>query len=62
MLDEHLLKEATALSNAKTFSKAVEIALSDYVRRAKAHRILDLAGSGLWKGDLSLMRDDKNNA
>lgn len=59
VLDEALLREATSLSNAKTYSKAVEIALLDYVRRAKARRILDLAGSGLWEGDLSIMREDR---
>lgn len=58
VLNEILLKEATALSKAKTYSKAVEIALLDYVRRAKARRILDLAGSGLWEGNLSEMRED----
>lgn len=58
VLDDNLLKEATAISKAKTYSKAVEIALLDYVRRAKARQILDLAGSGLWEGDLSAMRED----
>lgn len=58
MLDEHLLEEATVLSKAKTYSKAVEMALRDFVRRAKARRILDLAGSGLWEGELSVVRED----
>jgi len=58
VLDEDLLEEATSLSGAKTYSKAVELALRDYVRRAKAKKILELTGSGLWEGDLSEMRTD----
>lgn len=58
MLDEHLLKEAVALSGAKTYSMTVDVALHDYVRRAKARRIWELAGSGLWEGELSVMRGD----
>lgn len=59
MLDEKILEEATRLAGAKTYSRAVEIALRDFVRRAKARQILALAGSGLWEGDLPAMRDDR---
>ncbi len=59
VLDEDLLEQATRLSGAKTYSGAVERALSDFVRRAKARQILDLAGSGLWEGDVSEMRRDR---
>jgi hypothetical protein len=38
---------------------AVERALEDFVNRAKARRILDLAHSGLWDGDLAEMRRDR---
>lgn len=58
VLNEQLLTEATRLSGAKTYSKAVEMALEDFVRRAKARQILSLAGSGLWEGDLAEMRSD----
>jgi len=58
MLDERLLKEATRLAGAKTYSGTVNLALKDLVRRARARRILELAGSGLWEGDLSAMRAD----
>jgi hypothetical protein len=34
-------------------------ALEDFVRRAKARRILELRGSGLWEGDLGAMRRDR---
>jgi len=58
VLREDLLEEATRLSGEKTYSRAVERALEDFVRRAKARRILELRGSGLWEGDLSRMRRD----
>jgi Arc/MetJ family transcription regulator len=56
VLDERLLEEATRLSGEKTHSRAVERALQEFVRRAKARRILDLRGSGAWDGDLGAMR------
>jgi Arc/MetJ family transcription regulator len=59
VLDEKLLEEATRLSGEKTYSAVVERALEDFVRRIKAHRILDLRGSGLWEGDLAAMRSDR---
>lgn len=58
VLDEHILEEALRLSGERTYSKAVGRALADFVRRAKAGRILELAGSGLWRGDLAEMRND----
>ncbi|MBI2467851.1 MAG: type II toxin-antitoxin system VapB family antitoxin [Candidatus Rokubacteria bacterium] len=59
VLDETLLQEALRLSGERTFSRAVERALEDFVRRVRAGRILELAGSGLWEGNLSEMRDDQ---
>ena len=59
VLNGDLLEEATRLSGERTYSRTVERALEDFVRRAKARRILDLAGSGLWKGDLSVVREDR---
>lgn len=58
VLDERLLEEATRLSGERTYSRTVERALDELVRRLKARRILDLAGSGLWEGDLSAVRED----
>lgn len=58
VLDEKLLEEATRLSAQRTYSKTVELALAEFVRRAKAGKILELAGSGLWQGDLPAMRRD----
>jgi Arc/MetJ family transcription regulator len=59
VLNKELLKEATRLSGEKTYSAAVMRALEDFVRRARAGQILELRGSGLWKGDLRGMRGDK---
>jgi hypothetical protein len=56
---ESLLEEAVSLSGERTYSRTVERALEDFVRRIKARRILQLAGSGLWEGDLSAMRSDQ---
>jgi len=52
------LAEAVRLSGERTYSGVVGKALADYVRRIKARRILELAGSGLWEGNLSEMRRD----
>jgi Arc/MetJ family transcription regulator len=59
VLSEDLLEEATRLSGEKTYSRAVERALEEYVRRIKARQILELRGSGLWEGDLAEMRRDR---
>jgi Arc/MetJ family transcription regulator len=59
VLDEALLEEATRLSGERTYSRTVERALRDFVQRAKARRILELAGSGLWEGNLTVVREDR---
>jgi Arc/MetJ family transcription regulator len=58
VLDERVLEEATRLSGQKTYSKTVELALEDFVRRCKARQILSLRGSGAWEGSLPTMRKD----
>jgi Arc/MetJ family transcription regulator len=59
VLDGELLEEATRLSGERTYSRTVERALEEFVRRARARRILELAGSGLWEGDLPAVRKDR---
>ena len=59
VLDDALLEETLKVSGERTYSRAVERAMHDFVRRAKARKILDLAGSGAWTGDLAAMRDDR---
>jgi Arc/MetJ family transcription regulator len=62
VLDEALLEEATRLSGQRTYSRTVELALADFVRRVRAGQILELAGSGLWEGDLAQIRGDESRA
>jgi hypothetical protein len=59
VIDERLLEEATRLSGERTYSRTVERALEEFVRRIRARQILELAGSGLWEGDLSVVREDR---
>jgi Arc/MetJ family transcription regulator len=59
VLDEQLLEEAVRVSGERTYSAAVERALEEFVRRAKARNILTLQGSGLWQGHLSVAREDR---
>lgn len=62
VLDEQLLEEANRLSGERTYSATVMRALDDFVRRCRAGRIYELAGSGLWEGDLGEMRGDVSGA
>ena len=57
-LDEHVLEEALRLGGERTYTKTVDRALGEFVRRIKARQILELAGSGLWTGDIGAMRGD----
>jgi hypothetical protein len=59
VLQTDLLEEATRLSGERTYSAAVNRALEDFVKRAKARQILQLAGSGLWVDNLEAMRNDR---
>jgi len=59
MLDESILDEAHRLGGERTFSRTVERALAEFVRRTKARKILDLTGSGAWHGDLAVVREDR---
>ena len=58
VLDEQLLEEAVRVSGERTYSRTIERALAEMVRRAQARGIEQLAGSGLWQGDLGVMRGD----
>jgi len=59
VLDEALLEEAVRVSGERTYSRTIERALEEMVRRAKARGIDQLTGSGLWTGELSEMRRDQ---
>jgi Arc/MetJ family transcription regulator len=58
VIDEALLEEAVTVSGERTYSRTIERALEEMVRRAKARSIDQLAGSGLWIGSLAEMRGD----
>jgi hypothetical protein len=58
VLDEELLEEAVRLSGERTYARTIERALEELVRRAKAQGIDQLAGSGLWVGNLGQMRGE----
>lgn len=58
VIDEALLDEAVRVSGERTYSRTIERALEEMVRRAKARSIDQLAGAGLWTGSLSEMRGD----
>ena len=58
VLDEKLLEEALRLSGERTYSRAVGRALTEFVLKVRSRRILELAGSDLWEGNLSEMRRD----
>ena len=58
VLDEELLEEAVRVSGERTYARTIERALQELVRRAKARGIEQLAGSGLWTGNLSQTRGD----
>jgi Arc/MetJ family transcription regulator len=60
MVDEQLLAEALKLGGERTYSKTVERALVEFVKRIKARKILQLGGSGAWSGDLGEMRRDSS--
>jgi len=59
VLDEQLLHEATKVLGAKTYSAAVNTALAELIRVRKVQSLADFFGSGIWKGDLSQMREDR---
>ena len=59
VLDGDLLEEAVRLGGERTYSRTVGRALADFVKQMKARRILELAGSGAWQGDLVEIRNDR---
>ena len=59
VLDGEALEEARRALGTKTYSETVNHALADVVRRHKMRSIAQFFGKGLWKGDLSEMRDDR---
>lgn len=61
VLDERKLDEAKTVSGSRTYSETVNIALEEYIRRHTFAQIDSFAGTGIWEGDLSAMREDTHN-
>jgi Arc/MetJ family transcription regulator len=59
VLDEALLEEATRVLKAKTYSAAVNRALEEAIKIKRIQSLTSYFGTGLWKGDLSEMREDQ---
>lgn len=59
VLDEELLKMAVRVLGAKTYSAAVNHALTEVIRITQARGITQFFGSEIWQGNLSQMRENK---
>jgi len=58
VLDEEKLDLAKTMSGSRTYSATVNIALEEYIRRHTFAQIDTFAGTDVWQGDLSAMRED----
>ena len=54
--DGELLKEAQALTGARSKKKAIETALKAYVRERRIQKLIQLAGSDIVDWDLESLR------
>lgn len=57
-IDDTLMSEALAATNARTKREVVEEGLRTLVRLARQARIRELRGALAWEGDLDAMRRD----
>ncbi len=62
VLDENMLEQTLRLSQKKTYSEAVTIAMKEYIRINEFSKIFEFQGTGIWSGDLSDMRKDSKTA
>ena len=60
VLHEQVLDAAKTASGLNTYSEVVNLALREYVNRRKFEQIDRFAGSGIWEGDLCVMRNDSD--
>ena len=59
VLDEKLLEDTVRISGEKTYSRAVERAMRDFVKvQTSFAAFQQLAGKGGWEGNLAEMRAD----
>ncbi len=59
VLDADLLNEATRVLGLKTYSATVNHALAEALRVRQIQGLQAFWGSGLWEGDLAVMREDR---
>lgn len=59
VLDRDLLQQATHTLGVKTYSAAVNTALAEVLRIRKIQNLSQFFGQGLWRGNLSEMREDR---
>ena len=59
VLDEEILREATRVLGAKTYSAAVNQAMQEVLCIRKIQSLPEFFGKGLWQGDLTQMGEDK---
>jgi Arc/MetJ family transcription regulator len=62
VLDENKLDEAKTVSGSRTYSETVNLALEEYIRRHTFAQIDTFAGTDVWEGDLSVMREDTGDS
>jgi Arc/MetJ family transcription regulator len=60
VLDEHLLEEATRALGQKTYSATINFALQEALRIHKVQGLMQFFGKGLWRGNLTAMREDRH--
>ena len=58
VLDEETLENARQVLGARTYSAAVNAALEEVLRIRKIQNLSKFFGTGLWQGDLEVMRED----
>jgi hypothetical protein len=59
LLDQALLKQVMRTLGVKTYSAAVNLSLAEILRIKRVQALPSFFGKGLWEGDLSTMRRNK---
>ena len=62
VLDVDLRETATRVLGVKTYSAAVNIARAETLRLKKIESLPQFFGKALWRGELSVMREDRPHA
>lgn len=62
LVDEAALDKAKQMLGLKTYSEVVNIALKEIIRTKTFEQIDEYGSSGIWEGDLKIMREDHVSA